>query len=110
MDVVPDDAINVAKEWKHRTSIQGETILAVQHTYTYSDGPTEDWEAGTDVRFNRVRTDDDGSDTEEQQITPPWVEGEIIWAIPADTGAVTETSETIDLLITGRSTQWAGPI
>ncbi len=101
-----DTDIFIAKEYKHRETLTSETILGVDHDYTYADGPSEDWAVGTDSTYNRTRSDDDGSSTESQRLVPPWVEDEIISAIPAKTGVTTEDDDVVSLLIVGRSTQW----
>jgi hypothetical protein len=105
--------IFIAKEKAHRTSREGDTILAVDYTYTYDDGPSEEWTVETDTRFNMVRHSDDDDTTEDQRIVPPWMDGEIFWAIGAKTDITHPKSDEdstpvkITLLIVGRSCQWA---
>jgi hypothetical protein len=102
--------VNVAKQPALRTSLLGEKILGVNHTYTYGDGPSETWAVATDTRFNKTRTDDDGTDTEDQRVIRPYVDGEMIFAIRADTGIVTEGEGPVAvkfLELTPRL--WAGP-
>src|SRR5580765_7504078 len=88
--------IYIAKEPEHRESVTDETILGVDHTFTYSDGPSEDWDVETAARFNRVRHDNDGSTTEDQRIVPPWKDGLVIHAITARTDATRPTSDDDD--------------
>lgn len=107
--------IYIAKEKQHRTSRTGDTLLNVDHTYTYSDGPSEDWDIETATRFNKIRHNNDGSTTEDQRIVEPWKDGEVFNAIPAMTDATRPKSDEdstpvkITLLIIGRTTMWGGP-
>ncbi len=89
----------VAKEFKTRTSLVSETIFDIEHLYTYDTGPDS---------LNLLRTNDDGTNAETEIIVPPWVNGELIFAIPAETGLLNpETSSAVEWLIAGRSAQWA---
>jgi hypothetical protein len=113
--------IYVAKPAELRTSLKGEVILGTAHTFTYSDGPAEDWSVGNDTRFNLVRTDD-----EDERVVKPYVEGELIHAISATTGLFRPKLDAhgdqvldehgnpifvaISLLEIKPSRQWAGPV
>ncbi len=97
----------IAKEYKHRNSLEAETILGEDHTYTYSAGPSETWAAGASTEYNITRVDAG----EQQRIIPPWTEDEIIYACRARTDVFTDFAEhggvAVNLLIVGRSCQWA---
>jgi hypothetical protein len=100
--------VAIAKEYLHRESLTAETLLAESHTYTYSDGVSETWGVGTFGRFNRIRTDNDGSSDEAQRIVPPWRENEVIQAVSSSfTGVVDASGAAVTIMISGRSCQWA---
>jgi hypothetical protein len=122
-----DTQLRIAKEQQHRLSRVGEVVMGVQFTFMYQDGPEEDWAVGTSKGFNptRIAIDPDGYN-EWQIVSWPWMENELIYAIPAMTGATygrghgdmpkgtsdyeggsDTTGTAIRLLITGRSCQWA---
>jgi len=103
-------SVLVAKDAALRNSLASETILGVAHTYTYSAGPSEAWSAGTDTRYNKTRTDNDGTLSEAQRVIRPYVENEIIFAASAPTGLVDGTGAAITLLEIKPWRQWAGPI
>lgn len=91
------DPIYVAKQYAHRCSLTGETIYGTAHTYTYAAGPDSD---------NKVRTDTDGSNTEDQRIIRPWIPGEILFPVAAEATGVT-VSGTPLTLVDFSSRQWA---
>ncbi len=110
----------MAKQYKHRNSLESEEIYDDTHTYTYAEDTDEpEPEEEDDHRLNVIRTVDDGTDTEDQRIVPPWLRGDIIYAISARTGAVVpavdldpEAAEDdpdmdITFLHMGESRQWA---
>lgn len=115
--------VYVAKEYLHRTSLIGLCIFDNADGFSYVDGPTEAWEAGTSGRYNKIRHNYDGSTTELQRMVPPWTEGEPIYAIQCNNTGVTRpqlnadgTIKMVDgkpvlvavtLHIYGRSCQWA---
>lgn len=101
--------IYVAKEFHARTSRASATVVGDTHTYTYAAG---------DDTLNKVRTVDDGTETEDQIIVPPWEVNEEFCAVSAATGVQTvppepedgeeeESALPVDYLIVGRSATWA---
>ena len=93
------DNILIAKEYKARCSLTGETIFGVEHAYTYANGPDS---------LNVLRTNNDGTHSETEIIVPPWTLNERLYA----TQVVTDVPNTvagglIKLLMVGRSAQWA---
>lgn len=80
--------INVAKPPELRTSLFGERIIGGNQAYTYNDGTSETWAVGTRTDFNIKRTSTQGAATENQLVTRPWIENEMIFAaLVGDTGA-----------------------
>ncbi len=97
----------VAKQYPLRNSLTGETILGLAHTYTYGAGPSETWAAGTSTRFNKSRTDSDGTLSESQRVIRPYVQNEEIFAIGAKTGIVDVSSIPITLLEISPNRIWS---
>jgi hypothetical protein len=137
-ETVGGSDILVAKQYKHRNSIEAEEVYGTTNEYTYADDEDEpfvefeednpwgdeaaDFEEGGamfEVRLNVIRTVDDGTDTEEQRIVPPWLRGDIIYAISARTGVSVPATEldpeadpedpavTVTFLHVGEARQWA---
>lgn len=80
--------VYVAKPPDLRTSLFGERILGTNHAYTYGDGPEETWAVATGKRFNVIRTDTASSSPEDQRVVRPWIEQELIFAVPANNTGV----------------------
>lgn len=112
--------IYVAKQYKHRNSLESEDVYGDTHSYTYAEDTDEpEPEEEDDHRLNVIRTVDDGTDTEDQRIVPPWLRGDIIYAISARTGAVVPAEDldpeaeeddpdtVINFLHMGEARQWA---
>ncbi len=59
--------------------------LGATHSFTYSDGVSENWGEGS-RSYNSIRNDDDGSVNENQVVVPPWSPREIICAVPCEAG------------------------
>jgi hypothetical protein len=89
---------SVAKEYKLRNSLLGETIFTVPHTYSYAAGPDSN---------NIQRTNSDGTISEVEIVIPPWVVGETLYAVQVATGLVDLSSNPITWEMIGRSAQWA---
>jgi hypothetical protein len=89
--------IYIAKDPKHRESLTSESIFGTTHDYTYSAGPDS---------LNRYRTDDDGTRTQKELLTPPWVGGEIVYAVSATTGVLVG-GEDVGRLLISPARQWA---
>lgn len=100
--------VNVAKQYKLRTSISSENIFGTSHTYTYSNyaSVTNVDGSGGSGSGNRVRHDDDGSTTEDQMVIPIWNLNDIIFAAAATTG-VTVGGNDVGLIQQSDSRQWA---
>lgn len=102
--------IYVAKQFKHRCSLVGETVLGTAYTYAYADDPSE-----PAPKQNKIRTvTDPGSNTEQQRIVPPWCPGDVIYAVTCRTGVIRTVSSgggdiTVGLLLLDccSSRQWA---
>jgi len=89
--------IYLAKEWKLRCTLTGETIFGIPHTYTYGAGPDG---------LNVQRTNDDGTHSETEIVVPPWVPDEIVYGVASMVSVLTIDDAPIkDLLI--RNAQWA---
>src|SRR5438552_15923557 len=88
--------IQLAKEYKLRCSLTGETIFGITHTYSYATGPDS---------LNKQRTNNDGTNTETEIIVPPWTLNEIVFALPVRTDVLLSGSN-LPLLIL-RNAQWA---
>jgi hypothetical protein len=88
----------IAKEYKARCSLTGETIFGIAHIYTYAAGPDS---------LNVQRTNDDGTHTETEIVVPPWVPDEIFYAVQVTTDVANPDGGTINLLMFARSAQWA---
>ena len=97
------DDVYIAKEWKHRNSLTGETILGEAHTYTY-EADADDPDGLNVIRHDEVAAT---STTTDERLVPPWVQDEEIMAVAAKTGVTTEDGTDVALLVTGRSGQWA---
>jgi hypothetical protein len=93
----PTDVL-IAKEYKVRCSLTGETIFGIAHTYTYATGPDS---------LNKQRTNADGTHTETEIVVPPWVPDEIFYAVQVTTDVANPDGGTINLLMFGRAAQWA---
>lgn len=71
--------VYIAKHPELRCSLAEEEVYGVTHEYSYAlDGEDPD-------DLNVIRTADDGSDTEDQRVVPPWKLDEFIYAIECDT-------------------------
>jgi len=90
----------IAKEYKLRNSLSGETIFSVAHTYAYGAGPD-----GNNIQ--RTNTDTVASVSEQEIVIPPWIVNEIIYAVEAGTGIVDGFGNPVTLQMVGRSAQWA---
>ncbi len=91
------ESFYIAKEWKVRCTLTGETIFGIQHTYTYAAGPDG---------LNVQRTNNDGTNSETEIVVPPWVTAERFYAIKALTEVPKPGGGLIDLIMVGRSAQW----
>lgn len=87
----------LAKEWKIRTSLTGETIFGVSHTYTYGTGPDS---------LNKYRNNSDGTNSEQEIIIPPWSVNEIVFSVSGKTDVVDGSSNPVNLLLVGRTAEW----
>lgn len=87
----------LAKEWKIRTSLAGETVLGIAHTYTYGTGPDSN---------NKYRTNSDGTNSEQELIIPPWSIDEVVFSVSGSTDVVDGGSNPVTLLMVGRSAEW----
>lgn len=102
--------VYIAKQYKHRNSLESETMFSILHTYTYGLGATND-------ANNMVRTDSpDGGTAEDQMIVPPWLVNDVIYAVrcsntgvtrTVDEGLETEREVPITLIHCCDSRQWA---
>ncbi|HEV2210860.1 MAG TPA: hypothetical protein VG167_18965 [Verrucomicrobiae bacterium] len=88
----------IAKPPKLRTSLITAIIYGVVHHYTYSAGPDQ---------FNLLRTNTWPQGTETELVTPAWLMGDIIYAIPANTSIKDAGGNPISLLMVGEARQWA---
>lgn len=95
----------IAKDPNNRTTLTTQTVLTLVHSYSYSAGPSETWSAGTSTNYNKIRNNSDGSISEQEQITPPWMENEVIFAVPATT-ALTDGSGNPIIWLMLRNCQW----
>lgn len=114
-DTTGTDHIIVAKQYEHRCSdlyagnfgnADPKTIMGVDHTYTFADN------IDSNGINNVTRTDTYSSTTETQIIVPPWVFGDIIYAISCPTIIVDDASSPkkySTLVHACESRQWAGP-
>lgn len=103
----------VAKEAKHRcsslyngnpSSANPAVVLGVSHTYTFANN------IDANGINNVTRTDSYSSTTEDQRIIPPWVFGDIIYAISCPSIVVDTTTTpntTTNWLYYAGSRQWA---
>lgn len=105
--------VNIAKEPKHWQSLDGETIFGVDHSYTYIPGTTPPTGYSPGDINNAFRADTYNGVVEYQRITPAWVcssetvDGELIFAEPANTGVKNDQHNPVTLIIAKRSCQWA---
>lgn len=93
----------IAKDPKNRTSLTTATVYGIVHTYTYQAGPDAN---------NKQRTNNDGTNTEMELITPAYIAGDTticdtIYAIPAKTSLKDPTGKPISLLELRPARQWA---
>jgi hypothetical protein len=66
-----EDLIKIAKPWMLRCSLASSSYMNETHNYTYAAGPDG---------LNLIRTDDDGTKSEQQMVTPAWRVDEVIKA------------------------------
>jgi hypothetical protein len=90
--------IYIAKPQKLRTSLTSEVKYSVTHTYTYAAGPDS-------INLQRTDTWDTGS--EDQLVTPPWVQDDEIIAVPCQTVVLDGSGNPITWMMIGPWRQWA---
>lgn len=91
--------IYLAKEYKLRNSLTAETIFGVAHAYSYASGPDSD---------NVYRTNSDGTNSQTEIVSPPWVAGEIVYASNCNTLVLDGGGNPITWLME-RTCLWAKP-
>lgn len=124
--------VYIAKPYKLRCSLASEEVYGLTHAYTYEPDPEEpyiafedggewdgeveaDFDSGGvmfELRMNQVRTVDDGTDSETQRVVPPWLRGDVIYAIEFDggdtaVGFVTDAGQPIEYIMISESRIWA---
>lgn len=90
------DDIFIAKEENIRTSLASQGFFSVTHVYSYASGPDGN---------NLIRTNDDGTNAQDEIITPPWRVDEVIFAITTPTDVFDDDANPITLLLV-RNAQW----
>lgn len=99
--------IYIAKPYKIRAGISSTVIFTVTHSYTYSAGPDA---------ANPKRHNSDGTNSEDEYVTPPWIPSDIIgtvvgsdiiYAIPMNTLVNDGGGNPIMLLMVDSARQWA---
>jgi hypothetical protein len=93
--------IYIAKPPDLRESLTSEILYGLTHGYSYA--------AGEDVN-NRKRIHTVSPDIQRERVVPPWIGGQIIYAIECDTGVTTEAVHgevAVDWLMISPSRTWA---